>query len=477
MEAHRVPETVPYRPGPRPGRQPAGGRHHSGPRAGQNDQCLRQRRAPGNFASRRGKKKCKKGWKKVSWNQKGDTGPQGNPHGAQGPNLVVKDGTGKVMGRFLGTFPSGPLMIFVEINGGTFSYLPNGFLYPVGSGSPKFKDNACAGSAYLTASDPLTTQLLTGSAGGPSRIVYRRTSPTLGAALAWEFTTTTTENVVAQQMYDLDSAGLCAADGGPFQRIPRETEPGRDPGGRPRPFDRLTGMNRFIAGGTAALLIAGAGLAVAEPASAAKKAACVKKSTSTAPAGQVQEVQEGLEEAHLDQVGAQRDQGPDGVPGPANGFGHLVDANGNVIGQSAGSTNYPILFFTAQIDGGKYLYYPNGWLIPFGPTYFDNASCTGARFTLVSDTQTRPAAILGDPGLRLVARTSQPSLGPSEAFKVDGDVASVLNQPNWSLNSSGACRELQLHGIPDPIDRGARTPGLPGAATGCVTAAAPGPPG
>ena len=39
------------------------------------------------------KTKCKKGWKKISWNQKGDTGPQGN-QGAQGPNLVVKDGTG-----------------------------------------------------------------------------------------------------------------------------------------------------------------------------------------------------------------------------------------------------------------------------------------------------------------------------------------------------------------------------------------------
>ena len=30
------------------------------------------------------KKKCKKGWKKISWNQKGDTGPQGEP-GCAGP--------------------------------------------------------------------------------------------------------------------------------------------------------------------------------------------------------------------------------------------------------------------------------------------------------------------------------------------------------------------------------------------------------
>lgn len=221
-------------------------------------------------------------------------------------------------------------------------------------------------------------------------------------------------------------------------------------------------MNRFIAGGTAALLIAGAGLAVAEPASAAKKyTACVKKSTGEVRLllGKSKKCKKGWKKRTWTKSGPSGTKGPDGVPGPANSFGHLVDANRNVIGQSLGSLGYPILFFTALIDGGKYFYYPNGWLIPFGPTYFDNASCTGARFTLVSDTQTRDA-ILGDPGLRLVARTSQPSLGPSKAFKVDGDVASVLNQPNWSLNSSGACTansnytgyRIPLTEVPAPPD-------------------------
>jgi len=163
------------------------------------------------------KKKCKKGWKKVTWNQKGDTGPQGN-QGADGPNLKVKDGNGATLGTFLGVFPQGFPLVFVQIDGGAYTYTPNGLLYPAGSGSPDFKNNTCSGTAYLTASSPLSAQLLTGSAGGPGRLVYRQTTPNLGAALAWQFTTTT-ENAVAVQLYELNSAGACVADGGPFNGI------------------------------------------------------------------------------------------------------------------------------------------------------------------------------------------------------------------------------------------------------------------
>jgi len=153
------------------------------------------------------KKKCKKGWKKVSWNQKGKTGPQGN-QGAQGPNLMVKDGAGNTMGRFLGVFPMGLPLIFVEIDGGGYTFMPNGLLYPLGSGSPQFKTNACTGTGYVPADSELSKQLYVGSAGGPTRLVWRRTDPSLGAALAWKFTTAT-ENVVATQMYELDNDGTC----------------------------------------------------------------------------------------------------------------------------------------------------------------------------------------------------------------------------------------------------------------------------
>lgn len=157
-----------------------------------------------------GRKKCKKGWKKVSWNHKGETGPQGN-QGAQGPNLTVKDGTGKVLGKFLGLYPAGFAVMFVEIDGGSYAYAPSGVAYPFGSGSPAFKTNTCNGTAYARSSSPQTTLLITGAAGGPTRLVYRKTNPSLGPAFAWAFTTTTES--VNQIMYVLDDTGACVADG------------------------------------------------------------------------------------------------------------------------------------------------------------------------------------------------------------------------------------------------------------------------
>jgi hypothetical protein len=155
-----------------------------------------------------GKKKCKKGWKKISWNKKGATGPQGNP-GAQGPNLSVKDSTGKVLGKFLGVFPQGLTLLSVEIDGGAYTYLPNGLLFTsFMSDSPRYKTNDCTGTAYLTSSSAITTQFLTGSAGGPSRVAYRKTDPTYGPPQAWEFTSTS-ENAVALQLYRRDKTFTC----------------------------------------------------------------------------------------------------------------------------------------------------------------------------------------------------------------------------------------------------------------------------
>ncbi len=124
-----------------------------------------------------GKKKCKKGWKKTSWNQKGKTGPQGN-QGPQGPNLVVKDGTGKVLGKFLGVLPEGLTLFSVEIDGGSYLYLPNGLIYPgFSSTSPSFKTNACSGTGYVESSSPLSTQFLTGSAGAHQARLPHRLGP------------------------------------------------------------------------------------------------------------------------------------------------------------------------------------------------------------------------------------------------------------------------------------------------------------
>ncbi len=97
------------------------------------------------------------------------------------------------------------------MDGGSYAFTPSGVLYPLGSSSPTFKNNTCTGTAYADSDSALSTQLLTGSAGGPSRLVYRPTSPSLGAAFAWQLTTTT-ENVVNLPLWELDDTGTCVAD-------------------------------------------------------------------------------------------------------------------------------------------------------------------------------------------------------------------------------------------------------------------------
>ncbi|MEZ5184899.1 MAG: hypothetical protein R2720_04065 [Candidatus Nanopelagicales bacterium] len=157
------------------------------------------------------KKKCKKGWKKFSWNQTGKTGPQGpaGQDGAQGASQVVKDGTGKVLGKFLGLLPEGASFVFVLIDGGAFIYSPDGRVLPLTS--PTFKTNTCTGTAYVRSSSPTNTQFYVGAAGGQSRLVYRKTNPTYGPSVAYQFTTAT--EVINQTVYRWNDMGACVADG------------------------------------------------------------------------------------------------------------------------------------------------------------------------------------------------------------------------------------------------------------------------
>ncbi len=166
-------------------------------------------------------KKCKKGWKKVTWNQQGAVGPQGatGPIGPQGPATVVKDSTGKTLGRYLGVLPTGFSVLMVLVGDGIYVYLPDGRLLGIGSSSPSFKTADCSGTAYMRASSESQAALATGSAGGPSRVVYRVTKPALGPASAWKYTTT--KEVVNQVTYSRNEEGTCAAqDGGsPYNGI------------------------------------------------------------------------------------------------------------------------------------------------------------------------------------------------------------------------------------------------------------------
>ena len=155
-------------------------------------------------------KKCKKGWKKVSWDQTGATGPQG-PQGATGPELMVKSGDGAVLGRFLGVYPAGISIFFVQINGGIFLYGANGQVLPLVSQSADYKNSSCTGTPVVQANDPIYRDIFTKSAGGPTRITYRQSTPAVGAIRAWEYTPTV--ETVNQQLYKWSPSNTCVADG------------------------------------------------------------------------------------------------------------------------------------------------------------------------------------------------------------------------------------------------------------------------
>ena len=159
------------------------------------------------------KKKCKKGWKKVSWNQRGAVGPQGQtgPAGAEGPMTVVKDATGRVVGRFMGIYPTGILVMFVLVETGMFVYTGDGRVMSLGGDSPNWLAADCTGQAFLTASSELSASLLTGSVGGPTRVVWRKMIPALGPTRAWALTSAT--QVINQPVYELNETGDCVSNG------------------------------------------------------------------------------------------------------------------------------------------------------------------------------------------------------------------------------------------------------------------------
>ena len=184
-------------------------------------------------------KKCKKGWKKVKWNQvgapgaPGATGPKGDT-GARGPQYIVKDADGATVGDLIGLYPAGISIYSIMTAAGLYTYLPNGQVYP--QGSPQFTNAGCTSTAYLQASTAIEQSLLTGMANGSARIAYRQTSPTFGPIRAWSYTATVT-SFVNQQMYSLDSGtGLCTADGLPYTGDAVALDSATAPTDRPSPL-------------------------------------------------------------------------------------------------------------------------------------------------------------------------------------------------------------------------------------------------
>ncbi|MCU0295910.1 MAG: hypothetical protein MUD05_07635 [Candidatus Nanopelagicales bacterium] len=224
-------------------------------------------------------------------------------------------------------------------------------------------------------------------------------------------------------------------------------------------------MNRLTASvATAALVVGASGMAATGPAAAAKKyTACVKKSTGEVRIllGKPKKCKKGWKKTSWTKAGPTGAKGSDGPTGVANTFGFVVDGDGVVIGQSVGSFPAPIAIFPVRIDGGIFIYYPNGWLVPLSETpYYDNAACSGVPFIAVTNSLDRDSFVL-DSSVRVVYRSSAgASLGPASAYKPDGTSTSVLNQARWSFNSSGACvsspdfsgYRLPLVSVPAPPD-------------------------
>ena len=158
-------------------------------------------------------KKCKKGWKKVSWSQTGPTGPTGaaGANGPAGPVLSVKDGAGAVVGQFMGTWSGLVPGFTVLADGGLWDYGSDGVLH--GDSTPLFADATCATPVIMVRSYPANpaetaravARFVPNSLG---RLVYRSDTP--GAtARAWKVSGQNSAAGLGGLLFSLDSAGNC----------------------------------------------------------------------------------------------------------------------------------------------------------------------------------------------------------------------------------------------------------------------------
>ena len=166
-------------------------------------------------------KPCPKGTTKVIWSLAGPGGAAGaaGANGKSASALQLRDSAGNVLGAFIGLNPFAPFPLYsvVGADGGFYSYLPNGLLYPgsfVGNAAEVFEDSACTGTAFANLGGGASANLVSLLAG-PSRVVFRwGTDPTkLGAARVWKYTTTTvTVPAAVPAFFQLDQAtGACVA--------------------------------------------------------------------------------------------------------------------------------------------------------------------------------------------------------------------------------------------------------------------------
>lgn len=154
-------------------------------------------------------KKCKKGWKKVTWNSSGETGPAG-------PAWVVKDANGTTLGSFSGYYTSGliPQIMVTSGDGGLFRYGTDGVLANE-NGLLRFRDGACTQGAVFDPTAANLTRYLR-AAGGPGRAVFQVTDAPSATAYKVDASTTSTTTVAANTLFVKNgTTGACTAFANP----------------------------------------------------------------------------------------------------------------------------------------------------------------------------------------------------------------------------------------------------------------------
>lgn len=160
------------------------------------------------------KRKCAKGWRKITWSSDAQPGSPGAPGagGATGDRgalgtLEVYDSAGSKIGSLLGglSFMSPYQMYTVATDSGTYIYTDSGVVIP--NFTPYYLNNTCTGTTYTSVSDSELSNVLA-QAGTSARMVTRISEPSLGPVKAYSITGASTP-VVAVNAWRLSSTGVC----------------------------------------------------------------------------------------------------------------------------------------------------------------------------------------------------------------------------------------------------------------------------
>lgn len=181
--------------------------------------CVNKKSGDIRFLTGTKKRKCKKGWKKITWNQQGAQGPQGpqGNTGATGPKMVAKDGSGNVIGPLASVYPIGGAYFSILVNGGVYLYEPSGRVVPVIT--PVYKQADCSGTPYVDTTSAETRDIYVAGVGSSARFTYRATTPTWGATSAYAMSGSSESNVApapAIALYERDSSGTCVLESAAF---------------------------------------------------------------------------------------------------------------------------------------------------------------------------------------------------------------------------------------------------------------------